>query len=172
MTSRVGALLHFPTAAPAPVLMINAQALFGHHHPARADQVELFPLMIDGVEYIADRCLSLLIRRDRLVNLIAPWCWLGYKATRELHSLSTALRDDLAGVAPVLRFDAQMVCALAGIGAGVAPLAGDHPRDAHAVVYAGHRIGLAFPLNPSGSASVFGVVPGMVATWPAEEAAR
>jgi hypothetical protein len=168
----MGILLRHPAAAPTPVLMINAQALFGHHHPARVDQVELFPLVVDGVDYIAERCLSLLIRRDRLVNLTDDWSWFGYKATSELRTLTAALRDDLAGTAPVLRFDAQMVCALASVGAGVAPLAGDHPRDPHAVVYAGHRIGLAFPLPPKHSASVFGVVPGMVAPWPAEAVTR
>jgi len=170
MTSRLGTLLHLPTAAPAPVLMINAQAVFGHHHPARVDQVELWPIVIDGVEYVTDN--RLLIRRDRLVNLIAPWCWLGYKATRDLHPLSSALRDDLAGIAPVLRFDAQMMCALGTIGAGVAPLAGDHPRDPHAVVYAGHRVGLAYPLLKNHSASVFGVVPGLAAPLPTEAVAR
>lgn len=170
MTPRMGALLHLPTAAPAPVLKINAQAVFGHHHPARAEQVELWPLVIDGVEYVTDN--RLMVRRDRLTNLIAPWCWLGYKATRDLHALSAALRDDLAGIAPQLRFDAQMVCALTGVGAGVAPLAGEHPRDPHAVVYAGQRIGLAYPLLKDHSASVFGVVPGMAAQVPAEAVAR
>jgi hypothetical protein len=167
----MGTLLHHPATAPAPVLMINGQALFGHHHPARVDLVELWPLVIDGVEYVTDN--RLLVRRDRLVNLTDDWSWFGYKATRELPALAAALRADLVDVAPELRFDAQLVCALSGVGAGVVPLAGDHPRDPHAVVYAGHRIGLAYPLRKLHSSSVFGVVPGMVATWPAEtEAAR
>jgi hypothetical protein len=160
-------LLRHPAAVP-PAPMINAQALFGHHHPARIDVVELWPLVIDGVEYITGH--RLLIRRDRLVNVTGDWCWLGYKTTRQLPALSAALRDRPAGTAPVLRFDAQLVCALDGVGAGVMPLVGEHFRDPHAVVFSGKPIGLAYPLDPALASSTLGVVPGVAASWPAETA--
>jgi hypothetical protein len=160
-------LLRHPAAAP-PAPMINAQALFGHHHPARVDQVELWPLVIDGTEYVTDS--RLLIRRDRLVNLTGDWCWFGRKTTKHLPELSAALRDRLAPAAPELRFDAQLVCALTSVGAGVVPLTGFHLNDPHAVVFVGKPIGLAFPLDTALASSTLGVVPGMAASWPAETA--
>jgi hypothetical protein len=39
-------------------------------------------------------------------------------------------------------------------------------------VYAGHRVGLAYPLLKNHSASVFGVVPGLAAPLPTEAVAR
>jgi hypothetical protein len=162
MASRIAKLaqvLTHPAAHPAVDTAIDAELLFALYRPGRT-QVDLCQITIDGVQYTTDRFV--MIRTDRLTGLDNCW-WasIGQWTTRHLSAYAAALRSDPAPGTASLRFDPRLIFALYVSGAGILPLAGEHPRNPHAVVIGAERVGLAFPLIAASTEALFGSVPGV-----------
>jgi hypothetical protein len=163
MASRIAKLaqvLRHPTAHPTRDTAIDAELLFALYRPAGA-KIDLCQTVIDGVQYTTDR--SVMIRTDRLSGLDDDcwWASIGQWTPGRLASYAAALRGDLAPTATKTRFDPRLIFTLYMSGAGIRALAGEHTRNAHAVVIGTERVGLAFPLTAASAESLLGCVPGV-----------
>ena len=153
MHDTYGAVIQLPHVVPEE-RRIDARRVFGHRRPGHRGW--LWTVVLDRVEYLTDRCVTL--RTDRLEGLdVAEFDQLA-AAPRDVDQFLAALAAPLAKRLVTDRFDLATLAGLYSAGCGVMPL--DAAGDVHAVVFMGARVGLMRPIPSTSSAYPTGVIPG------------
>jgi hypothetical protein len=154
----MGAVIQLPNV-PLAERQIDASHVFGHHlRPGHRGW--LWPLDVDGTEYLTDRYVT--IRADRVTGVDSDkFDVLPSPPAVNVARAVEALAAPLAGTPSVARFDVREIAGLYAAGCGVLPLAGERTPDVHAVMFCGQRIGLITPIPASQAAHWLGVIPGL-----------